>query len=99
MCGRYSFSTSKEQLQRQLGDIETEPDLHLSYNIAPTQKAYVITDAEPHRLQSFTWGLHPFWSKDGKVTGRMINARSEGIENKPSFRGPIRRRRCWGAGR
>jgi putative SOS response-associated peptidase YedK len=45
-------------------------------------------------VQVFRWGLLPFWSKEGKVSGRLINARSEGIEAKPSFRLPVRQRRC-----
>lgn len=67
----------------------------MNYNVAPTQKSYVITDQQPDRLSYYTWGLLPYWSRDGKVTGRLINARSEGIAGKPSFRVPIRRRRCW----
>jgi len=95
MCGRFSFSTSIEQLRRELGDIDLELPLELSYNIAPTQAAYVITDAAPHRMQQYRWGLLPFWSKEGKVTGRFINARSETVSEKPTFRTPFRRRRCW----
>ena len=95
MCGRFSFSTTKEKLKRQFGDIETGEDLRLNYNVAPTQPSYVITDDQPHQLQYFYWGLLPYWSKEGKVTGRLINARKEGIEEKPSFRVPLRRRRCW----
>ncbi len=95
MCGRFSFSTSPEQLRRQFGDIDVELPLQQSYNIAPTQAAYVITDAEPHRLQRYAWGLLPYWSKENKVTGKLINARSETIAEKPSFRAPFSRRRCW----
>ena len=39
------------------------------------------------------WGLVPSWSKDPSKAG-FINARIEGILSKPSFRGPIRKRRC-----
>lgn len=95
MCGRFSFSTTKEKLRQQLGDIDVDAPLEVHWNIAPTQSAYVITNEEPHRLNSFTWGLLPYWSKEGTVTGRLINARREGIAEKPSFRTPFRRRRCW----
>lgn len=95
MCGRFSFSTSKEKLKKQFGDIEVGENLKINFNVAPTQNAYVITDEQPDCLQFFRWGLLPHWSKEGKVTGRLINARREGIESKPSFRGPVRRRRCW----
>ncbi|MBC7775020.1 MAG: SOS response-associated peptidase, partial [Phycisphaerae bacterium] len=40
------------------------------------------------------WGLVPFWSKDGKNTGKLINARAEGITERPMFREPIKSRRC-----
>jgi putative SOS response-associated peptidase YedK len=95
MCGRYSFSTSREKLIQQFGELEIEGDLSLNYNVAPTQPAYVITNEAPHLLQLFHWGLLPYWSKGGKLSGRMINARREGIEQKPAFRVPLRRRRCW----
>ncbi len=95
MCGRYSFTTSKEKLIKQFGNIEVGENLRLNFNVAPTQRSYVITDAEPHRLNYYIWGLLPYWSRDDKITGRLINARMEGIESKPSFRVPLRRRRCW----
>jgi putative SOS response-associated peptidase YedK len=94
MCGRYSFSAPKEKIKAQLGDIDTGVNLRESFNIAPTQHAYVITNDAPQRLQYITWGLIPHWSNDGKNTGRLINARAEGIAVKPSFRLPIRQRRC-----
>jgi putative SOS response-associated peptidase YedK len=37
------------------------------------------------------WGLIPSWSKEGKG---FINARSETIEDKPSFSESFERRRC-----
>lgn len=94
MCGRFSLATSKEKLQQELSFIETAETLRVSYNIAPTQHAYVVTNDQPERLQYITWGLVPHWSKNGKNNGRLINARREGIETKPSFRIPIRKRRC-----
>ncbi|MDP4819976.1 MAG: SOS response-associated peptidase, partial [Saprospiraceae bacterium] len=36
----------------------------------------------------------PHWSRDGSNSGKLINARKEGILTKPSFRLPIRNRRC-----
>lgn len=94
MCGRFSLATSKEKLQRQLPFVEVVETPRVSYNIAPTQHTYVVTNDQPERLQYIAWGLVPHWSNDGKNTGRLINARREGIETKPSFRIPIRKRRC-----
>ena len=95
MCGRYSFVASKEKIQQQLGsEIETGANLRINFNVAPTQHSYVITDDKPNILQYITWGLIPYWSKDSKIAGKLINARREGIESKPSFRVPIRKKRC-----
>lgn len=94
MCGRFSFNASKEKIKQELGDVETGVNLRINYNIAPTQHAYVITNTHPNRLQYLTWGLIPHWSRDGQNSGKLINARSEGIASKPSFRLPIRQKRC-----
>lgn len=95
MCGRYSFSTSREKLKEQFHQVQVGDTLKMNFNIAPTQPGYVITDDQPHQLQSFVWGLVPFWAKDRKIGSRLINARAESIADKPSFRQAVRRRRCW----
>ena len=94
MCGRYSFVPTQEQIERELSELDLPDQLRINYNVAPTQSAYVIANDRPHQIQEMRWGLVPHWSKDGKLSGKMINARSEGIESKSSFRSPIRRRRC-----
>jgi len=40
------------------------------------------------------WGLVPFWAKDLNVGFANINAKAEGIEDKPAFRDAFQRRRC-----
>lgn len=96
MCGRYSVVIDEAKLRKQFTKDLITPSggLPTNYNMAPTQDGLVITDAQPDRLSSYRWGLVPFWAKDLKIGARMINARSEGIEDKPSFRKPIRERRC-----
>lgn len=93
MCGRFSLAVSKERVNKQF-HISVEKDLEPSYNIAPTQQAYVIANNAPKTLQQMSWGLVPSWSKDIKSRSNLINARSEGIAGRPSFRIPIRRQRC-----
>ena len=95
MCGRYSQTLTPEQIDEAFGPI-TLPSggLDVNYNVAPTQRVPVITNRHPDRVEVFEWGLVPFWSKDGKNNARMINARAEGILDKPSFRKPVRERRC-----
>ena len=45
-------------------------------------------------LTTLRWGLIPSWAKDTSVGSRMINARAEGVDSKPSFRAAFARRRC-----
>ena len=46
------------------------------------------------RLRMLTWGLVPSWSKDRSGAARMINARAEGLLDKPAFRRAAASRRC-----
>jgi putative SOS response-associated peptidase YedK len=95
MCGRYSLVTSARKIHDQLSpEIQVPAQLPLNYNVAPTQEGLVVTNDDPGKAQLFRWGLVPSWSKDNKGAARLINARSEGIESKPSFRVPFRKRRC-----
>jgi len=94
MCGRYSFAPKPKQLDAQLRDVQRPAELRISFNIAPTHQAYVVANDASGKFQVMEWGLVPHWSTDGKNSGRLINARAEGIEEKPSFREPLRSRRC-----
>lgn len=40
------------------------------------------------------WGLVPSWADEAAIGNRMINARSESVASKPSFRTAFRHRRC-----
>jgi putative SOS response-associated peptidase YedK len=40
------------------------------------------------------WGFIPSWADDPAIGNRMINARSETVADKPSFRSAFRKRRC-----
>ena len=95
MCGRFAFFVKGqfgyESLQL------PEPPRFERYNIAPSQEILAIRTApEAGRPEwvMLRWGLVPFWSKEPGGKRPLINARAEGIETKPSFRGPIRHRRC-----
>jgi putative SOS response-associated peptidase YedK len=67
------------------------------WNVAPTDPLPIVRyDAKDHQrsLEVMRWGLVPFWAKDIKVGFANINAKAEGIENKPAFREAFRQRRC-----
>ncbi len=54
----------------------------------------IISDGKKRRGGTLRWGLVPHWAKEAKIGYKMINARAEGIEEKPSFREPFRKKRC-----
>ncbi len=96
MCGRFAFFGDNREALAQLG-AASDPPLLEEYNITPGRDIVVVrTWPETGVLEYglLHWGLIPFWSKTGKTKTPLINARAEGIENKPSFRGPFRYRRC-----
>lgn len=94
MCGRFSFVTDKEKVKKALPKVKIEGDLRTSFNIAPTQQAYVINNDVDNCLQPMFWGLVPQWSKEGKPNGALINARMETLLEKPSFRESFQFQRC-----
>jgi len=96
MCGRYSLITPTEAL-RQLMQFVDLLNLEPRYNLAPTQMAPVVrldADGRTRRLSLLRWGLIPSWAKDAKIGAQCINARSDGVAEKPAFRSAVRRRRC-----
>ena len=94
MCGRYSITTPTEAL-RQLFRFDDLPNLQPRYNMAPTQMAPVVRNRDGARhLDLLRWGLLPRWANDASIGAKLINARSETIAEKPSFRDAFKRRRC-----
>lgn len=95
MCGRYSIVISVEDVEQQLNiPLSIDTIIDRNYNVAPTQSGLVILNESPNELQHLIWGLVPHWSRDIKSGARLINARRESIATKPSFRIPIRQKRC-----
>ncbi|MGH8681997.1 MAG: SOS response-associated peptidase [Burkholderiales bacterium] len=95
MCGRYVLTSPGEAIAEHfhLADIPAYPP---RYNIAPTQTALVVRETPAGRREAvgLRWGLVPFWAKAPSIGSRLINARAEGLADKPAFRAAFRRRRC-----
>lgn len=94
MCGRYFIDVDSDMMIRLFERIkETHPQLDLSSmaknEVFPTQLCLTLTGAEQLQPKLMKWG-YPKW--DGK--GVIINARSEGILQKPMFRHDVLSNRC-----
>ena len=94
MCGRFTLTLDPDELQEAF-DLSAPPaGLAPRYNIAPSQPVAVVANTEARKLELFQWGLIPSWAKDAKIGYKMINARSETLAEKPSFRAALKKRRC-----
>lgn len=94
MCGRFLRTSSLDEVVRAF-DAHGGTSLDVSFNVAPTTQVYAIRHDETQRVvESMSWGLIPFWSKDASRAANAINARVETITEKPSFRHLVNRHRC-----
>jgi putative SOS response-associated peptidase YedK len=96
MCTRYKLTIEEQELlATYLGELFMlgyEP----RYNIAPTQTVpALVRREEGRRIEGFRFGLVPFWAKDVSIGNKLLNARSETVAEKPSFRTAWKQaRRC-----
>ena len=96
MCGRFTLHTPESRI-RELFHLGHSVPLGLNprYNMAPSQDIPIIRDTEASReMVMARWGLVPHWSKESKTKYSTINARIEGIADKPAYRTPFKRSRC-----
>ena len=95
MCGRFVGFRSLRELQESFPIDKAACEVTVNYNVAPSQEILAIVKHEGENwLDKFHWGLVPFWAKDISIGNRMINARSETVAEKPSFRNAFKKRRC-----
>ena len=62
------------------------------YNGFTFPQTPVITNKDKNKIQLFNWGLIPHWAKDDSIRKNTLNARSETIHEKPSFRQVVNNR-------
>jgi putative SOS response-associated peptidase YedK len=99
MTSRYSLTSPIEELRTAFrfdGGVPFPP----RFNIAPTQPVAIIrlrpgVEARGAReLALVRWGLIPHWVKDPGDFATLVTARAETVLEKPSFKTPMRHRRC-----
>ena len=79
MCGRYAVR-DVQQIQNEYGST-----IKANFNVSPSQDVLVLTDREGGSTQPETmrWHYSPTWAKEPM---NLINARSETLREKPSFK-------------
>lgn len=107
MCGRFTLKTPVANWLADLfpnwnldpvSALESLPPslTHPRFNIAPSQQILVVrymVNGESI-IDSMRWGLVPNWADSLSIGYNMINARSESIADKPSFRPSLINQRC-----
>lgn len=108
MCGRFTLKTpvvdwlldlfpNQFGLDPNLAFAGVSPDtIQARYNISPTQRILVLRQdtSGQLRVDGMRWGLIPHWADDLSIGVRMINARSESLSEKPSFKPSLANKRC-----
>ena len=106
MCGRFVGAFSAELLMEEMTESLSGANMTFAlvddgqlfapnYNTAPTHSVPILrTEEQKIVVDAMQWGLVPTWSKDPNVGSKIINARSETITEKPSFRQSVPGRRC-----
>ncbi|MBN1952299.1 MAG: SOS response-associated peptidase [Bacteroidales bacterium] len=101
MCYTIEINLTREQLEKRF---RARLDEHLPYRKQNRVNAFslpqcpVICTDNPKEIRLYTWGLIPSWSKDkefaGEIRLKTFNAKSETLDEKPSFRHLVKGKRC-----
>ncbi|CCH02768.1 protein of unknown function DUF159 [Fibrella aestuarina BUZ 2] len=102
MCYHTSLAVDQAALETRYNatlpaDVHSEPQYHINAYTFPRYP--ILTHQQPSQFQGIRWGLIPHWVKSkpdaDKLRAQTINARSETIYEKPSFRQAAQRgQRC-----
>lgn len=107
MCGRYALAAEADDMLEAFA-ITTDyadPILPADWNITPTRNIYIvreksdrITNQRSRELAIVSWGLIAPWSENPqdalRSQSQAINARTETVHEKPTFRSAFTSRRC-----
>jgi putative SOS response-associated peptidase YedK len=96
MCGRYALSAMISDIAEEFST-NSAPGIILpaDWNIKPTNDVYIIKN---QAIEIASWGMIAHWSKSddeaAKSQSSAINARSESVHEKPTFKSAFRSNRC-----
>jgi putative SOS response-associated peptidase YedK len=106
MCGRFVGNFNTQELVDEIGEAvdafgltlrvpDFDGPLLQNFNVAPTHVVPILRVVGSEVVVDvMRWGLIPIWAKDPNIGAKMINARSETITEKSSFKGLVPGHRC-----
>ena len=102
MCFTINLHTTRDAIEKRFNaDASALADFEYRYfyRAFENPRIPVITQEEPGKIQLLHWGLIPSWTKNAvqadSIRRSTYNARSESIDEKPSFRRSFEKKRCW----
>ena len=96
MCGRVVITSPASAIRQIFGTTNSLVNMAPSWNVAPTHEVPVVRrhpETGSRHLDLLTWGLVPHRTRDLASARRPINARSETVQQLPTFRQAFRSRR------
>ena len=101
MCYFVSVNFTKNEIEKGLGaefDDTSHYEPNFYFNAFSLPRVPVICNDKADKIQMYQWGLIPFWAKDeeyaNKIRFSTFNAKAETITQKPSFKSPVKNKRC-----
>lgn len=95
MCGRFVLISDLSSIVQAFNIQNVSTSFSSGWNIRPGQQiAAVIQRGNENYLTNFVWGLLPSWARDPSIGAKLINARAETVNEKPSFKKAFAKRRC-----
>lgn len=89
MCGRFLLAEDLDTVMERFRVESTDVDFSPREEIYPSEPVPVILGDEVRQIKLMKWGFSPSYSKN-----LLINARSETVDSKPTFRNSFLHRRC-----
>lgn len=100
MCYRYSVPGPDQLMSRFSVSFPEKSSFTRQYHVSSFDlpRLPVITTEDTTQIQLLYWGLIPFWVKDKNTADELrlktMNARAEGIDEKPAFRQLVGSKHC-----
>lgn len=89
MCGRYYLNIGLKDIYERYNIVYKEKEQNEFNEVFPSNKSPVIINDGNKKLEIIKWGFKPHYIKK-----LLINARSETVDKKPTFKKSFYNRRC-----
>ncbi len=101
MCFSVNVNLVKEELENRYGATFLDPEKYRPsyyYHAFGLPELAAVCSANPDKIKLLKWGLIPSWTRTSSdadnIRFKTFNARSESIQDRPSFAGSFKSRRC-----